>query len=75
MENLDLTKSPVSQELCLAAGPNLEKSLKNSVGNQIGYGQLAVTGNAKLTNCKAVYHGALPPYSDSNELDCRQVIK
>ncbi|OPL20963.1 hypothetical protein AM593_02121, partial [Mytilus galloprovincialis] len=74
LENLDMSKSPMSKELCAAAGPGLHLSLKQNVGDKIEYGHIAVTGNADLTNCKAVYHGALPLYKESTKIECRQAI-
>ncbi|CAG2189265.1 PARP10_14_15 [Mytilus edulis] len=74
LENLDMSKSPMSKELCAAAGPGLHLSLKQNVGDKIQYGHIAVTGNADLTNCKAVYHGALPLYKESSKVECRQAI-
>jgi hypothetical protein len=46
-----LSNSPISE----IAGPGLEKSLKQAVSGEIGYGQIAVTGNADLKNCKAAH--------------------
>lgn len=63
----------MSKELYAAAGPGLHLSLKQNVGHKIEYGHIAVTGNADLTNCKAVYHGALPLYKESSKVECRQV--
>ena len=68
-----MTKSPVSKELSEAAGPDLEKSLKNNVHGKLSYDRVAITGNACLTNCKAVYHGALPVYTKESSSDCRTV--
>ncbi|CAC5406575.1 unnamed protein product [Mytilus coruscus] len=74
LENLDMSKSPMSKELCAAAGPGLHLSLKQNVGDRIEYGHIAVTGNADLTNCKNVYHGALPLFKESSKIECRQAI-
>ena len=69
IENLDLSNSPISE----IAGPGLEKSLKQAVSGEIGYGQIAVTGNADLKNCKAVYHGVMPLFTDKTRSDCKGV--
>lgn len=69
IENLDLSNSPISE----IAGPGLEKSLKRAVSGEIGYGQIAVTGNAGLQNCKAVYHGAMPQFTEETRSDCKGV--
>lgn len=69
-ENLDLSKSPISE----IAGPGLERSLKRAVSSgEIGYGQIAVTGNADLQNCKAVYHGVMPQFTEQTRSDCKGV--